>query len=160
MVFEKQATKKRDQWIKAAFKRGIKKLEERLGEDPSNWTYGQANNKHISITHALGNLVKAPYAELLNLPALPRGGNSYTPGSTGNNLNQSSGATFRIIVDTSDWDSAVATNSPGQSGDPESPFYRNLYESWAEDSFFPVYFSKEKILENADSRVIIRSAKE
>ena len=160
MVFEKQSKKKRDQWVKAAFKRGIKKLEERLGEDPSNWTYGQANNKHISITHALGNLVKAPYAELLNLPALPRGGNSYTPGSTGNNLNQSSGATFRIIVDTSDWDSAVATNSPGQSGDPESPFYRNLYESWAEDSFFPVYFSKEKILENADSRVIIRSAKE
>ena len=67
---------------------------------------------------------------------------------------------FKIIVDTSDWDTAVATNSPGQSGDPESPFYRNLYESWAKDSFFPVYFSKEKIIENADSRVIIRSAKE
>ena len=75
--FEKQAIKKRDQWVKLAFKRAIKKLEERLGKDTSNWTYGQAKNKHIGITHALGKVVKTPYKELLNLPALPRGGNSY-----------------------------------------------------------------------------------
>ena len=70
MIFEKQAIKKRDQWVKLAFKRAIKKLEERLGKDTSNWTYGQAKNKHIGITHALGKVVKTPYKELLNLPCL------------------------------------------------------------------------------------------
>ena len=76
---------------------------------------------------------------------LARGGNGYTLGSTGSNYNQSSGASFRIIVNTGDWDSALGTNTPGQSGDPESPFYNNLFNYWAKDRYFPVYFSKEKI---------------
>jgi penicillin amidase len=39
----------------------------------------------------------------------------------------------------------LGINSPGQSGDPESPFYRNLFEMWANDVYFPMYYSKEKI---------------
>jgi penicillin amidase len=48
-------------------------------------------------------------------------------------------------VDVNDWDSSVGTNAPGQSGDPDSRFYKNLFEPWAVDEFFPVYFSKSKI---------------
>ena len=79
------------------------------------------------------------------MPQRPRGGNAYTPGSTGSNDRQSSGATFRMLVDLADWDSTLGTNSPGQSGDPDSPFYSNLYEDWAKDVYFPMYFSLEKI---------------
>jgi len=39
----------------------------------------------------------------------------------------------------------VGTNAPGQSGDPVSPYYRNLFESWAKDEFFPVLYSLEKV---------------
>ena len=81
----------------------------------------------------------------MNLQTLPRGGNAYTPGSTGGNNNQSSGASFRIIVNTGNWDESIASNTPGQSGDPDSPFYRNLYEDWSKDKYFPLYYSKEKI---------------
>ena len=52
-----------------------------------------------------------------------------------------------MIVDTGDWDRSIGTNAPGQSGDPQSPFYKNLYKSWAENTYFPLYFSKEKIQE-------------
>jgi len=41
------------------------------------------------------------------------------------------------------------TNTPGQSGNPDSPFYRNLFEEWANDRYFPALYSKEKILNNA-----------
>ena len=68
-----------------------------------------------------------------------------TPGSTGSNLNQSSGASFRLIVDTGNWDASVGTNAPGQSGNPNSYFYDNLFESWARDEFFPIYYSKDSI---------------
>ena len=71
------------------------------------------------------------------------------PGSSGSNLNQSSGGSFRIIVDTGNWDEAIGTNTPGQSGDPDSKFYDNLFESWAMDKYFPVYYSREKIEEVA-----------
>ena len=50
-----------------------------------------------------------------------------------------------MIVNTGDWDMALGTNGPGQSGDPNSPYYSNLFEPWAKDTYFPVYFSKEKI---------------
>ena len=32
-----------------------------------------------------------------------------------------------------------------QSGNPKSPFYKNLFESWANDQYFPIYFSRNKI---------------
>jgi penicillin amidase len=137
--------KKREAFLVTTFQAAIADLKNRLGEDPNQWQYGQAANKHTSLTHALGSVANAAAAEQLNLAPLPRGGNGYTPGSTGSNYRQSSGASFRMIVSTGDWDTAVGTNAPGQSGDPESPFYDNLYKDWAEDVYFPVYFSKQKI---------------
>ena len=61
---------------------------------------------------------------------------------------------FRVIIDTKDWDNSIATNSPGQSGDPSSPFYRNLYESWANDEYFKLLYSKDLILKNSYSRIV------
>ena len=50
-----------------------------------------------------------------------------------------------MIINTANWDTAIGTNAPGQSGNPESPFYKNLFKDWAEDRYFPIYFSREKI---------------
>ncbi|TFG72140.1 MAG: penicillin acylase family protein, partial [Flavobacteriales bacterium] len=75
----------------------------------------------------------------------PRGGNQHTPGSTGSSDGQLYGATFKIIVDVNDWDNTVGTNPPGQSGNPESTYYKNLYDQWVDDQYFHVYFSKAKI---------------
>ena len=137
----------RDAFLQSTFEQAVQKTIQRLGDDPEQWQYGQANNKHIALKHALGEISENTFAKQLNLPSLPRGGNGYTPNSTGNNWNQSSGASFRMIVDTGDWDRSIGTNAPGQSGDPKSPFYKNLYKSWAENTYFPLYFSKEKIQE-------------
>ena len=50
-----------------------------------------------------------------------------------------------MIVNTGDWDATIGTNAPGQSGNPESPFYGNLFEPWSKDDYFPMYFTKEQI---------------
>jgi len=107
------------------------------------------------MTHALGKFVNKEIRAKLNLGPLPRGGNSYTPGSTGGNNRQSSGASFRMIVNTGDWDAAIGTNGPGQSGNPESPFYSNLFEPWAKDQYFPVYYSRSKIESVAAKRTVL-----
>ena len=44
-----------------------------------------------------------------------------------------------------DWDRSVGTNTPGQSGDPDSPHYRDLYEPWAAVEDFPSFFSRAKV---------------
>jgi penicillin G amidase len=81
----------------------------------------------------------------LEVGPLPRGGYAHTVNSTSDHDNQATGATFRIIADTGDWDRSVGTNSPGQSGDPDSPHYRDLFESWADGRYFPVTFGRTKV---------------
>ena len=60
------------------------------------------------------------------------------------------------MIDTGDWDNSLATNSPGQSGNPESKFYKNLYEDWANDIYFPLLYSKNKILMNLSHREVFK----
>ena len=135
----------RDAFLKMTFEEGVSNLKKRLGPNTLEWRYGQRKFKHSFMEHALGGIGTDAVSSKLNLGPLPRGGNAYTPGSTGENDRQSSGASFRMIVNTGDWDAAIGTNAPGQSGNPESPFYDNLFNGWAEDQYFPVYYSKEKI---------------
>jgi penicillin amidase len=43
------------------------------------------------------------------------------------------------------WDESVAINAPGQSGDPESPFYRNLAPLWAAGKYVPLLYSRPAV---------------
>jgi penicillin amidase len=149
----------RDEFLKEAFITAVNNLEYRFGVEISRWKYGQVDYKHVYIRHPLGRVVNDEWMDKLNAGPAPRGGNSYTPGSTGGGLNQTGGASFRIIVDTDDWDSAVGTNTPGQSGDPESPYYKNLFDSWAKDEFFPVYYSRKKIESVVAEKQILKPGK-
>ncbi|MFT5942603.1 MAG: penicillin amidase [Sediminicola sp.] len=135
----------RNTFLLIAFNKGMDYLEATLGPDMAQWQYGQEKFKHTYMAHALGSVVNEEIKAKLDLGPLPRGGNSFTSGSTGANDRQSSGASFRMIVNTGDWDAAISTNGPGQSGDPDSPFYSNLFEPWAKDQYFPVYYSRSKI---------------
>ena len=75
---------------------------------------------------------------------------------TSNADNQSHGATFRMVADVTDWNKTRFTNSPGQSGDPASPFYRNLFESWANDKHFTVYFDRYKVEASTLNKVLLQ----
>lgn len=135
----------RDRFLIRSLEEAVSELSDHHGSDMSNWQYGQEDYKHALIRHPLSPAVSEEVRQKLDVGPLPRGGNSYTVGNTGGGNNQTSGASFRIIVDTEEWDNAVGMNNPGQSGDPDSPFYDNLFELWANDKFFPVFYSRDKI---------------
>ena len=85
----------------------------------------------------------------------PRGGSGATVNSTFYGLGdfvQRYGATFRMVIDVGSWDDSVAMNSPGQSGDPSSPHYRDLFKAWARDESFPLLYSRERIEAAAEQR--------
>ncbi len=117
--------------------------------------YGQAEYKHALIRHRLSGAVNEDTRARLDVGPTPRGGNSYTVNNTGEGDNQTSGASFRIIVDTSDWDLAVATNSPGQGGDPDGPHYDDLFDLWANDRFFPLPYSREAVEAATGTRFVL-----
>ena len=69
--------------------------------------------------------------------------------------NQSSGASFRFIVEANDWDAAVGTNSPGQSGDVDSPHYRDLFELWKEDRYFSAKYSRRAVEGVTEAKTVL-----
>jgi len=138
----------RNEFLASTFKDAVAALKKRLGADMSQWQYGQTKFKHALIRHPLSAFVETELRNTLDHGPLPRGGNGHTLGANGGIDNQLSGASFRMVADTKDWDQTLMINTPGQSGDPESPYYRNLFEKWAKDQFFPSYFSKPKILQH------------
>ena len=135
----------RDEFLINTLSQGIATLREKLGPNIENWVYGQEDYKHALIRHPLSPALNDELQQRLNVGPLPRGGNGFTLGNTGSGDNQTSGASFRIFIDTRDWDNTLGMNTPGQVGDPDSPLYENLFELWANDKVFPAFYSRNKI---------------
>jgi len=135
----------RDRILLGGLSAAVASLTRKLGSDMDGWAWGQERYHHATLRHPLGNAVDEATRARLEVGPLPRGGYGYTVNATGNSDNQTSGASFRIIVDTGDWDRAVGLNTPGQSGDVDDPHYRDLFESWANDRFFPVVYTRGRV---------------
>ena len=145
----------RDALLLEAFDSALAALEKRLGADQAGWKYGQPALKHAWLLHPLGPAVEAGLRDRLDVGPLPRGGSAHTVNSTSDSDNQGTGASFRVIADTSDWDRSVGTNVPGQSGDPASPHYRDLFEPWAEGRYFPVSYARAKVEAVAEAKTLL-----
>jgi penicillin amidase len=66
------------------------------------------------------------------------------------------GASFRMVADVGAWDNSRVINTPGQSGDPASPHYNDLFPLWAEGRYVPMLFSREAVDQAA--RLVIELA--
>ena len=146
----------RDAFLARTLTDALDGLEDRFGGDP--WRYGDVRFKHARFRHPLSGIVNAEMRARLEVGPLPRGGNGFTVNQTGGGDNQTSGPSFRIIAEAGDWDTAVFTNTPGQGGDPDDPMYRNLFEGWAKDRFFPLYYSRERVEAAVADRVMLTPA--
>jgi penicillin amidase len=149
----------RDSLLIRSIEEGVSDLVERLGPDMNEWQYGQEKFHHVTIRHILNVAVNDELRAKLNAGPLPRGGNSYTVNNTSSGYNQTSGASFRIIADLSDWDNSLGTNNPGQSGNPNNPHYADLFEMWARGEYFPVYFSRKKVESATEHTTVLKPKK-
>jgi penicillin G amidase len=95
----------------------------------------------VRIAHTLDNVVSDSLRRQLSPGPVARGGYANTLNATGNSDNQTAGASFRVVMDLANWDAALATNTPGQSGDPRSPWYANLFPLWAAGQYVPLPYT-------------------
>ena len=149
----------RDAVLRETLSAALDGLRDRFGTaDATAWQYGGERFKHVLIRHPLSAAVDAGLRRRLDVGPFPRGGYGGTVHNTGNGDNQTSGASFMIVADTADWDNSVGLNTPGQAGDPDSPHYRDLFEVWARDRYFPIFFSRAKIDSVTESVTLLRPA--
>jgi penicillin amidase len=94
-------------------------------------TAGQRVDQATRARLNVGPLAKQGGSDTVNV-------SSYDPAT----LRQVSGASFRVVIDVGDWDNSRAINTPGQSGDPASPHYRDLAPLWLKGEYFPLLYTR------------------
>jgi penicillin G amidase len=128
----------------------VAELTQRFGPEMEGWKLGAYHR--ATIMHPLSTALKPEMRAKYDVGALPRGGDGYTVTATGGADNQTAGGSFKMAVDTEDWDNSVGLNNPGQSGDVNNPHYRDLYELWARGKYFPILYSRTKVESVAEKR--------
>ena len=140
----------RDSLLLASFSTAVWSLRERFGDDVAGWQLGRPGYKHAAITHPASAAADSTLRARLDIGPVPRGGSGRTLNATGDSDRQRAGASFRIAVDLGDWDAALGTNTPGQSGDSRSPHYRDLFAPWAAGQYFAVPYSRAAVMKRAE----------
>ncbi|HLJ14678.1 MAG TPA: penicillin acylase family protein [Bryobacteraceae bacterium] len=146
----------RNALLEKSLDEAVAELTQRLGPDMEKWKLGAYH--HALIYHIMNSALKPELRAKFNVGDLPRGGDSYTITATGSGDNQVSGGSFKIVADTEDWDDSVGLNNPGQSGDVNSPHYRDLYPLWARGRYFPIFYSRAKVESVTEQRFELKPA--
>jgi penicillin amidase len=129
-----QAT--RDAAMLGALDDAVAELTRRFGADRSAWVWGRVHQATF----------RHPLDRAYDVGAVSRGGDANTVYATsGANFRQTSGASYRQVLDLADWDRSVAINVPGQSGQPGSEYYGNLLPLWGGDRYFPLVYSRAAV---------------
>ncbi len=115
-------------------------IEKNLGPESEKWTWGQFH--HILLQHPVNR-------SSFHIPSKPMPGDTHTVNAAGWSPSQlfrmSHGASYRQVMDTSDWDQSVITNSPGESGDPNSRNYKDLFEDWSSGKAHPLPYTRPAV---------------
>lgn len=133
----------RNAMLLETLKAAMTDLRTRQGDDRARWNWGSLH--HIQFDHELAPFLTPQLAQQLATARFPVGGTNDTVHRATyrtSDFRVTSGASYRHVIDLSDWDKSMALNVPGQSADPDSPYYRNLLEPWAKGEFFPMAFTR------------------
>jgi penicillin amidase len=147
--------KGRDELLARSLTEAVDELTKKLGPDMTAWRWGQEKYHHALIRHPLADIAPPDVRAKLNVGPYPRGGDSFTVSATGNADNQTSGGSLKIIADTENWENSLGLNNPGQSGDPDSAHYRDLFDIWSHGRYFPIFYSRSKVESVAEERVTL-----
>src|SRR5215218_603991 len=149
-----------DEMILSSLLEATEHLEGLLGAERENWKWGRLH--HAFLTHPLSPLLERRTRERLDVGPAPRGGSGDTVGNTAYRLEdfrQTGGSSWRIVVDVGEWDNSLMMNSPGQSGDPASLHYSDLFRPWARDETVLLLYSRRKVEAATERRIILEPTK-
>ena len=125
----------------------VRSLRTVLGEDELKWAWGPM--RPLTLRHPLGRGSRW-LARIFNLGPMPCGGDSDT-------INQASVmppqpladchniASLRMVVDVGTWENSRWSLPGGQSGNPLSPHYDDLFTLWQRGDGVPIAWSLDEV---------------
>ncbi len=153
--FGRDGREARDELLRQALETTLNELTQRMGEDLNGWSWGAIHRVRFA-----GRLAAIPdLAELFTAGEGPLGGDEQTvlqgmfePGRTYEAVVAPS---WRMIVDLGDLDSSVGTTTVGQSGNPASPHFADLYPLWSKGAYHPMPFTRAAVEAETESTLTL-----
>lgn len=152
---EARPAKVRDPILLSSLADAVGELKGRLGPDMATWTWGRLHR--ATFVPAVAALADPQLAAQMTVGPLQVPGSSSTPRAAtwrAEDFAQSAGASVRLVLDVGAWDNSMAINTPGQSADPTSLHYRDLFPLWAAGAYVPLRFSRAAV--EADAETLMR----
>jgi penicillin amidase len=145
--FGREGSEARDDALRASLDEALDELTRRLGEDMTAWSWGAIHP--IRYVGRIGAAVP-DLAELFTAGEAPWGGDEMTvnqgtfePGA--DEYATAVVASWREIIDLSDLDASRGTHTVGQSGNPASPHWNDLFPLWSTGRHHPLPFSRPAV---------------
>ena len=163
-----------------ALEKAVAEIEAAYGTvDQSSWKWGRAH--YLTCQNLLG--LFWPLDKIFNVGPVPRDGEGDTVnaspsasdpltqllarGTMGGSTEMAllpdpesraayAGPVLRMILDFSDLDNSRAVLDVGQSGHRLSPHYKDHFPLWCKMDYLPLPYSREKVLEQAASTLLLR----
>jgi penicillin G amidase len=150
----------RDAILLESLKSALAELNQRLGPDMTTWSWGRLHR--ATFEPAVAVLADPELRAQMSVGPLQTPGSSSTPRAQAyrpSDFSVIAGASVRLVMDVGAWDNSVAMNTPGQSDDPMSAHYRDLFPMWAQGSYVPLRFSRAAVDGDAEDVIHLSSGR-
>jgi penicillin amidase len=136
----------------ASVKEALGELHQRLGPQMDAWAWGRLH--HALFTPAAAAIADPETRAQMTVGPLEVPGAASSPRAQTYrpaDFNVIAGASVRMVMDVGNWDASRVINTPGQSGDPQSPHYRDLFPLWAAGTYVPLLYSRPAVEQGAET---------
>jgi penicillin amidase len=149
----------RDRLLRTTLAAAARKLEALFAGATEDRRWGRLHK--ATFEHPLA-VLGAAHARAFNPSPVERGGDAWTVDNAryDERFHQVHGASYRQLFDLADWDRALVTSTPGQSGQPGSPHYADLLPLWARGEYVPLPFSRSAVERLTQHRLLLSPAKD
>jgi penicillin amidase len=117
--------------VNEAFKYTCDSLERKYGSIGKNWEWGNVKNTNVP------HLAKIPG---FGTKPLHIGGGK----STVNAMSEANGPSWRMVIELGKTPKGHGVYPGGQSGNPGSPYYDNMVNTWAEGKLYDLFFMQSQ----------------
>jgi penicillin amidase len=146
----------RDQVFRKAFADAVAELEERLGDDPTRWAWGDLHTMTLE-NQTLGRSGIAFIEALFNRgPFRTSGGSSIVNATGWNAIKDYTTRTLpsmRMIVDLGNLSNSLAIHTTGQSGHAYHPHYVDMTDLWRNIQYYPMLWERSQVEAAAEAHL-------
>ncbi len=143
--------------VEAGLAAAVARLREVAGADPAAWAWGTL--RPLRLLHPLG--VRRPLDRMLNVGPVPLGGDTNTVAQAGVRpldpfANPAAIPNHRTVIDLGDPERSRYVLAGGQSGNPLSSHYADLFELWQRGEGVPIPWSHDAVVAATEDRLLLR----